>query len=268
MLVVAASAAPCSKPLPLELSPLSAEIGKRQVVFVASDFAGNCWVTDASRALERQTPWSSFKIPHTLIALETKALSGPDEVIEWPPARHPAQAYWPKDWAQAQTLATAFARSTAWFYKELVPRIGAPVYRQWLASMRYGNASVAPGNDSFWLDGTLKISPAEQVEFLQCLLESGCGFSSASIGGLDAVALEGEAAGMKLFGKTGSGPQRSGDFDGPFEGWYVGYVRDSRHRGTAAFALFVRGASFAEIAAFRRRFAVTLLQRLGLWPAP
>lgn len=262
----AACAAPCDAALPIDLSSLQAELGTRKLVFVARDLDGHCWTTDATRAAERRTPWSTFKIPHTLIALETRAVSGPDEVIDWSPARHPAQAYWPKDWARPQTLASAFERSTAWFYQELVPRIGTQAYRRWLTQLQYGNAAVAPGNTAFWLDGTLTISPVEQVDFLVCLLSSGCGVSSRSLAILDTVALDDEAQGLRLHAKTGSGPQRSGDMDGPFEGWYVGYLRDSNGRATAAFALFVEGASFTEIGTFRRRSARTLLAKLALWP--
>lgn len=262
----ATSAAPCDTPSSIDLASLRNEVGAREVVFVATDLSSRCWISDTARASERQTPWSTFKIPHSLIALETGSVAGPDEVLAWSPDRHPAQAHWPKDWAQPQSLSSAFDRSAAWYFQELVPRVGAQAYRRWLTALRYGNASVAPGNSAFWLDGTLTISPIEQVDFLVCILKTGCGFSPRALSTLDAIALDGEASGISLFGKTGSGPQRAADMNGPFEGWYVGYLRDANGQATAAFALFVKGPSFSTIGAFRRTFARTLLRSLALWP--
>jgi len=47
-----------------------------------------------------------------------------------------------------------------------------------------------------------------------------------------------------MFGKTGSGPMRPGQFDGAFEGWYVGYVRSKNSTPVAAFALYVESNDY------------------------
>lgn len=263
----AARAGTCDSPEVLDPGAFAADIGERDFVLVAASPAGRCWVTDLVAAGQRHTPWSTFKIPHLLIALETGAARGLDERIEWSPEAHPAQDYWPADWARAQTLESAFRRSAVWYFQELVPRIGAPAYAHWLGRFSFGNARADAGNDEFWLDGTLAISPLEQLRFLDCVARSGCGASRGAVEALEAAALEREAGGLRLYGKTGAGPQRRGEMDGPFEGWFVGYVRDDRG-GAWPFALFVRGPSYASIGAFRREMALRLLAAVGAWPGP
>lgn len=262
---VAAQGDPCRSPELLDLGAFAAELAGREVTFVASSPAGRCWVTDPSAARQRHTPWSTFKVPHLLIALETGAARGLDEPIAWSPRVHLRQDHWPADWAQDQTLESAFRRSAVWYFQALVPRIGAPAYARWLERFHYGNARAGAGSDEFWLDGTLSISPLEQVVFLDCVARLGCGASPGSVEALEVAALERESGASRLYGKTGAGPLRRGDMDGPWEGWFVGYVRDEGG-GAWPFALFVRGPSFASIGAFRREMAVRLLGTIGAWP--
>src|SRR5690606_35531926 len=110
------------------------------------------FLLDPSRADERQPPFSSFKIPNLLIALETGVAQNLDRRIPWDPARRPAASYWPKDWRQDQTLATAFTRSAAWSFQDLALEIGTERYRDYLRRFAYGNANAPAGSDSFWLD--------------------------------------------------------------------------------------------------------------------
>jgi beta-lactamase class D len=254
----------CRTTARLDLGRFAEAIGERRVVFLAATAEGHCWASDERELDVRHAPWSTFKIPHLLIALETGAVTGADTRIDWDPVRHPRADYWPEDWARPQTLATAFQRSTAWYFQALVPRIGAEAYADWLRRFGYGNQLAA--GDAFWLGGGLAISVREQVALLACLAADGCGASARSRAVLEEVALAGEVGGLRLYGKTGSGPVRPGELDGRFEGWYVGYVRDAQGPWTTAFALWSEGPSFASLRSFRRDFALQLLGELGRWP--
>ena len=55
------------------------------------------------------------------------------------------------------------------------------------------------------------------------------------------------------------------DFDGPFEGWLVGWT-DCAGAAPVAYALWVRGESFAAIRRFRLEAARRLLTRIGAFP--
>lgn len=118
-------------------------------------------------ATVRSTPASTYKIPHTLLALtlgrDTTAAFAYDA------ARDPKRDWWPDDWAQDQTLATALRRSAVWAYQDLARQIGRDTAQAWLDSLGYGNRTIGPKVDAYWLDESLQISPLEQVGFLSRL---------------------------------------------------------------------------------------------------
>nr|WP_240955969.1 penicillin-binding transpeptidase domain-containing protein [Wenzhouxiangella sp. XN79A] len=213
----------------------------------------------------RRPPFSTFKIPNLLIALDTGAARALDHEIAWDPARRPAAAHWPDDWARDQTLASAFRRSAVWYFQDLAEEVGGPRYRERLAAFAYGNASAPDGSDTFWLDGTLRISVREQVDFLAALLRGDLPVSDHAFDALREAARLGERGEYRLYGKTGAGPVAPGDFDGAFRGWLVGWI-EAPDRAPAVYALFVVGPDWRSIARFRREEAERLLAAAGLWP--
>ena len=245
-------------------SDFSVLIGDVSVDFLARDLeTGEDHVLSGSRLDDRHAPWSTFKIPNLLIALETGVAQGLDSARRWDPVRRPAAPYWPNSWRQDQTLATAFHRSAVWYFQDIALEVGAETYRDFLTGWHYGNGDVSGGSDSFWLGSSLQISIAEQVSFLQALVEGRLGVSDRSFTALATVSAEAAFADAILHGKTGSGPVDPGNFGGDFEGWYVGYLM----RAPAApvvFALYCRAADHASIRTFRRDFAVTLLREMGV----
>jgi beta-lactamase class D len=234
-------------------------IGDRQVSFVARDLeTGTTYVLEGSEADRRRGPWSTFKIPNLVIALDTGAAESLETELPWDPERRPAAEYWPEDWRQDQTLRTAFIRSAAWAFQDLAVDIGTPTYQEILPAWSYGDAEVADGSDRFWLDHTLEISPREQVDFLERLLNRELGVSEESLAALDEVSQAGQRPDGELHGKTGSGPVELGDMEGRFEGWYVGYlVREDRE--PLVFALHAEASSFNGIRTFRREMAENIL---------
>ena len=261
-----ALAAPAAAPACSKLSVLHSDVqalGSRSVAFFAQDLGtGACYQLNPLGVDQRHAPWSSFKIPNLIIAMETGVAPSLGFKIAWDPKRRPRQTYWPADWAQDQTLETAFRRSAAWYYQELALRIGGPRYRQWLSRFAYGNALVADGDDAFWLGGSLRISPREQARFLARLLTGELGVSARSRAALEVVSLIDSRPGADLFGKTGSGPLLAGKFEGPFEGWLVGYLR-RQGRQPIVYAL---GPDYASIKQFRQQISEALLQEMGVWP--
>lgn len=247
-------------------------IGKRTAAFVALDGETNeAFLLDPAGADTRHPPFSTFKIPNLLIALETGAARGLDHQITWDPARRPAASYWPKEWRQDQTLATAFTRSAAWSFQDLALRIGAARYREDLRRFGYGDANVPDGSDSFWLDDPdparrLTVSPREQAAFLLAAIEGRLGLRPETLAALDKVAALKAKDGVTLYGKTGAGPLRPGDYDGAFQGWLAGYVRRPQKR-PVSYALYVTGPSFSSIRQFRQDMSEALLRQIGVLPA-
>lgn len=152
-------------------------------VFVMKDLESGVESTWGPRVKDRHPPFSSFKIPNLLIALETGAASGIEHPFPYSPERRPLQSWWPPDWAQDQTLETAFRRSAAWAFQDLALRLDEATYHKYLEEFEYGNQ--AHHGDAFWLDRSLLISPLEQVSFLERLLS---GKLSVSTEHVEAVA--------------------------------------------------------------------------------
>lgn len=119
------------------------------------------FASDAARANRRFLPASTFKIPNSLIALELGTVRDEQQVFpyDWPRTEIAA-------WNRDHTFRTALKYSVVPVYQAIARQIGEPAYRDWLARLDYGNADPAGGIDHFWLDGNLRISSIEKLEFL------------------------------------------------------------------------------------------------------
>lgn len=248
----------------LDRAQFADQIAARGSSFLAIDLAtGESCAIEGSNLETRHAPWSTFKIPNTIIALETGVADSIDAWRDWDQARRPALAYWPDAWKQGQTLGTAFQRSAVWYYQDIALEVGAARYREKLAAWDYGNVNVPDSDDGFWLGERLALSVTEQVRFLDNLLSGKLDVNESVITDLIDVADAGPVGDVTLYGKTGAGPIRAGAFSGLFEGWYVGWVMQA-NEVSAVFAHHTLGDSFSSIRTYRRDFAEVLLAACGL----
>ena len=256
----------CTTTKPIDTNSFAIKNDIHDLTFIVLDLKnGNCQVINEKGLTQRHSPYSTFKIPHTLIALEAGAVKSVDERIEWDQLKYPPATYWPETWKKSQTLATAFQRSAVWYYQALVPRINPEQYRKWLAAFHYGNQAFTSGSNQFWLNGEIKISPEEQVKFLACLLKNQCGVNREIFSAFETIALQESKSNFSLYAKTGTGPIDPHNFDGAFEGWYVGYVKDKDGKAVAAFAIYMQGDSFSALQNYRKELSLQLLTGLGFW---
>jgi beta-lactamase class D len=107
------------------------------------------------------SPASTYKIPHALIGLETGVVTS-TTVVKWDGVRHPDQPKWNQD----HTVFSAMRPSVLWFFQDMAPRIGATRAREWLQKFHYGNTDTSGPITQYWLNGRLRISPAEQLAFV------------------------------------------------------------------------------------------------------
>ena len=128
------------------------------------------FVHDAGRAHRRYTPASTFKIPHSLFALDSGVLRDEFQRIPWDGLKRPVEA-----WNADQDLRTAMRNSTVWVYERFAKQIGMQRETAYLQLLKYGNA-VATGDAPFWVEGDLAISAHEQIAFLQKLYRNELGF--------------------------------------------------------------------------------------------
>jgi beta-lactamase class D len=61
----------------------------------------------------------------------------------------------------------ALPNSVVWYCQEVARRIGSARMQAYVDRFAYGNRDILGEIDQFWLTGGLRISPEEQVDFLQ-----------------------------------------------------------------------------------------------------
>ena len=121
--------------------------------------------SDKNRSGEAKLPASTFKIPNSVIALETGVVADADrDVFKWDGVVRSIEA-WNKD----HTLRTAIAASAVPVYQEIARRIGQERMQKYLDLFDYGNRDIGGGIDQFWLTGNLRIDPVQQVDFVDRL---------------------------------------------------------------------------------------------------
>ena len=121
--------------------------------------------SDKERSGQPQLPASTFKIPNSLIALETGVVEDPDkDVFKWDGVTRSIEA-WNKD----HTLRSAIAASVVPVYQEIARRIGQERMQKYVDLLEYGNRDIGGGIDQFWLTGNLRIDPVQQVDFVDRL---------------------------------------------------------------------------------------------------
>ena len=222
---------------------------------------GQRWSSGGKRLKTRFTPASTAKIPHTLIALETSAVSGPDDVFEWDGKLRRFTA-----WNETQDLQTAFKRSTVWIYQILTQRIGRAALSDWLSRFDYGNADIGPPDNitQYWLSGPLAISAEEQVAFLSRLARQDLPLSAETYAAAFPILIETSGAGSTLYAKTGR-KSVPGETD---IGWYVGWLEQAEGEapGTYVFAYNMDMSDPVRDRARRRTVVYHALEAIGAWP--
>lgn len=197
--------------------PTSKYVEENQInatIIISSLNTGKEHILNTERSEERFLPASTFKIPNTLIALQTGAIKDENEIIKWD-GKDKGLSAWNKD----QTLKTAFPASCVWFYQELAKRVGVETYTSYLNHISYGNKEIGSNVNAFWLEGDIRISAKEQIEFLRGVYEEKYSFDKEYYQILKAGMVEERTPEYILSGKTGWAKRVT-----PQIGWYVGYL--------------------------------------------
>ena len=161
------------------------------------------------RASELFSPASTFKIPHSLIALN-EGIVKKDSVIVWDKKIREYES-WNKD----QILLTAFKSSCVWCYQEFASKIGVEKYKKYLKELNYGNKKIGDDVTRFWLDESLEITTFEQIKFLKRFYTNNLPFKIEDINLLKEIMIDEKNENYTIRAKTGWAWKY---------GWYVGYV--------------------------------------------
>lgn len=211
-------------------------------------------VVNAERHTKGFLPASTFKIPNALIALETGVIKDADHpMFKWDGVKREFDA-----WNKNHSLRTGFRASAVWMFQELARQITDTRMRVYVAQFGYGNRSIKGNEDSFWLDGQLRISALQQIEFLERFYIGKLPVNPKNAEIVKDIMFLENIGVATLRGKTGWIP--SGDNK---IGWLVGWVE--RGEETYIFALNLDPHEEKHVAA-RMTIAKSLLTQLGALP--
>ncbi|ABV87957.1 Beta-lactamase [Shewanella pealeana ATCC 700345] len=185
------------------------------VVLDKRDATAKAMVLDNQRAHKRYSPASTFKIPHSLFALDSNLVKDEFQVFNWDGIE---RSYSPHN--QDQNLRSAMRSSAVWVYDEFAKQLGESKAQNYLSLIDYGNADPSfehssTDGSSYWIDGKLAISAAEQVEFLQKLYRNQLPFELAAQLLVKDIMIVEAGRDWILRAKTGWQGQH---------GWWVGWV--------------------------------------------
>jgi beta-lactamase class D len=183
-------------------------------------------IFDEARARQRYLPASTFKVANALIGLEAGSLRDQHEVFEWDGKPKLRRA-----WERNHTLDSGMRESVVWMYQEIARRTGKARMKHWLAQLGYGNQDMGGAIDNFWLQGELRVSAMEQVEFLRKLREGRLPVSArASRLVRNSLVFE-RTPDYTIYAKTGT----TGTVKQPVA-WWIGWI-ERAGRPTAYFAM-------------------------------
>jgi beta-lactamase class D len=211
-----------------ELAALLGLHGVRGAIALLEGDAMSVRCSDVDTCRTRLVPASTFKIPNSMIGLETGVIVDAEFVIPWDGVKRSIEA-----WNRDHSLRSAIRDSVVPYYQELARRVGLPRMREWVQQLGYGNRQIGDVVDQFWLEGPLAISPLEQLEFLRRLAREELPISARTRSIVLEILVRGELDGGVLRGKTGWAAPGT-----PEEvGWFVGFLQTPRGFRYVAVAL-------------------------------
>jgi len=170
---------------------------------------GNITVYNMNLDTTRLPTGTSFKIPETLIGLQTGKITNENSQLD----------------TSKITLKEAFNKSSVPYFQSLANQIGKDTMRSWLDSIGYGNKNMGSSLDSFWLNNNLKISPDEQLGFMSKLYFEQLPFQKYAQQTVENLMMQEDDTLYKLSYATGSGiDEKKNSF-----GWVTGWIEENRH---------------------------------------
>ncbi len=206
-----------------------------------------------ARGNYRLSPASTFKIVLNLVALETSVAPSEELVIKWDGVKNSKEA-WNKD----MNMVEAFKTSSEPYYKELARRIGKLELQKWVDTLNYGNKKIGGAVDLCWTDGSLQITPDEQIGLLKKLYFDELPFSKRTMRIVRGLMQQQINAKEKYYYKTGTKVQGSNQIN-----WQVGYIEDSTNHPYFFANAFESDTSEA-IMADRLNITLELLRAMSL----
>ncbi|MDX1950283.1 MAG: class D beta-lactamase [Rickettsiales bacterium] len=171
----------------------------------------------------RYTPASTFKFPLAIIGFDSGILKDGD-VPKWKYRKNyvvntenDILDTTPKAWLK---------NSVVWYSQKLTKKLGLSKFENYIQKFDYGNQDLSgntgknDGLTNSWLSSSLKISPQEQLQFINKFLDKKLEVSAESYSKTySSMPVFETKNGWKIYGKTGSGKENNLPL-----GWFIGWA--------------------------------------------
>ncbi len=173
---------------------------------------------------DKYPPQSTFKIPLSLMGFDSHILNNSLDPTWNLPQDKKANInvcktpHNPKSWMRD---------SCVWYSQILTNKLGLNKFNSYIKQFTYGNMDVSGGINDAWLSSSLLISPNEQIEFLQNMLDKKFDISSTAYKETKKILFTQElAGGWQLYGKSGNGylKDKRGNLTQLQHGWFIGFI--------------------------------------------
>jgi beta-lactamase class D len=202
-------------------------------------------------------PASTFKIPNSIIALETGVLKNDSSILKWDGQKR-LNAIWEKD----LSLKEAFHVSCVPCYQEIARKVGYARMKEYLQKFGYGKMVFDTTTlDLFWLDGESTITQFEQINFLQRFYNSQLGIKNSTESIMKRLMIIEKNTEAQISGKTGWAIREKANY-----GWFVGYVeRGDRQFYFATLLEPKEKFNMESFPLIRKKITYKALEKMGIW---
>lgn len=196
----------------------------------------------------RYTPASTFKLPLAVMGFDAGALkSGTEPTLQY---RTEDIDWGDASWREPTNPERWMRRSVVWYSQRIVEAVSHARVVQYAQAFKLGNADLSGDASPFgsahpaWVDSSLKISPAEQAEFVSRLITGALPASPQAMAQATQLLERHSVSGWTIRGKTGGAFPR--DAAGRADmarglGWYIGWAE--KEGRSLAFAYLAQDTS-------------------------
>lgn len=255
------TAAPARRAVDVEIPELGALLDSNRVrgsILIYDAAADRYSGVNLDRVDSGFIPASTFKIPNSIIGMETGVVADRNTVFRWDGKKRRRS-----EWERDLTLAEAYKVSCVPCYQEIARKVGLERMREYLRKLDYGHM-VFPDSmvDLFWLEGDSRISQREQIDFLRRLYNRRLPISDHTYEEMRAVMVLQKDSAYTLSGKAGWAIRNGGDI-----GWFVGFVETrGRTYYVATNVVPRKDCDMDDFPATRLRISMSALRLLRIIP--
>jgi beta-lactamase class D len=227
--------------LPLLLLCNTANLQAKPVCTLISNVQNASFIKQEGNCDEQVTPASTFKLALSLMGFDSGYLV--DETLPALPF-HEGYVARLDSWKATTNPRYWIENSVVWFSQQITEWLGKDRFQHYVSAFQYGNQDLSGdsgknnGLTRAWLSSSLKISPKEQINFLNRLIKRELPVSPHAFELTERISLVTTLAnGWEVHGKTGSGQVTIAEGTQADTGWFIGWAKKDAKAITFAYRI-------------------------------